>query len=118
MVLVSHSYDGQNLHQFAGRFGTDYGGRGYTPRRIGGNLAKASRTIVLAPNLSWNDRESIGPPDKVEWYRTWAEVLAELVSRHGPGTRVAVYPYAPLQIPTSAMVWASPQPAGLVASER
>jgi hypothetical protein len=118
VVLVTHSYDGQNLHQFAGRFGTEYGGRGYTPRRISGNLAKASRTMVLAPNLSWNDREMIGPPDKVEWYRTWAEILAELASNHGPGTKVAVYPYAPLQVPAGSMAWASAQPAGVAAAGR
>ena len=118
VVLVTHSYDGQNLHQFAGRFGTNYGGRGYTPRRVGGNLTKANRVIVLAPNLSWNDRESIGPPEKVEWYRTWAEVLADLASRHGPGARVAVYPYAPLQIPVSSRTWAAPQPVAVAAGER
>ena len=112
VVLISHSYDGQCLHQYAGRFGTDYGGRGYTPRRIAGNLGKANRTIVFAPNLSWNDREMIGPPDKVDWHRTWDEVLADLERRHGPGTRVALYPYAPLQMPVSSMAWAKPQMAG------
>jgi len=101
-VLVSHSHEGQNLHQLNGRFGTDYGGRGYTPRRISANLGKANRTIVLAPNLSWYDRETIGPADKVGWHTTWAGVLAELASRHGSGTRVGVYPYAPLQVPASS----------------
>ena len=29
----------------------------------------------------------------------WGEVLADLVSRHGAGTRVGVFPCAPLQLP-------------------
>jgi hypothetical protein len=40
-----------------------------------------------------------GAAEKVVWYQSWGAVLADLVSRHGAGTRVAVYPYAPLQLP-------------------
>jgi hypothetical protein len=28
--------------------------------------------------------------------------MAELMAGHGPGTRVGVYPYAPLQVPFAA----------------
>ena len=103
VVLISHSHEGSNFHQWMARFGTEYGGRGYTPIRLAANLEKASRTIVLAPELSWNERETIGPANKVGWHRTWAEVLADLTDRHGLGTRVSVYPYAPLQMPPSTI---------------
>jgi hypothetical protein len=99
-VVINYSHEGQNLHQFSSRFGTDYGGRNYTPR--GGrypNLAKAGRVILLAPFMSKYDMEDAGPAEKIVWCRDWAEALAELTTRHGAGTKVAVYPYAPLQIP-------------------
>ena len=41
----------------------------------------------------------IGTPEKLTWCKTWAEALAELMGRHGAGTKVGVYPYAPLQVP-------------------
>ncbi len=100
VVVLTHSPDGQNLHQFSSRFGTDYGGRNYKPS--GGRyprLAKAGRVLLLAPFMSKYDLEDAGPAEKVIWCKEWSEVLAELVSKHGAGTKVAVYPYAPLQIP-------------------
>lgn len=106
VVLLTYSHEGQNLHQLSGRFGTDYGGRGYNPQRASANLGKASRIIVLAPHLSKYDRDMAGPPEKVVWYKTWAEVLADLAGRHGAGTKVGVYPYAPLQMPVHAAVQA------------
>jgi hypothetical protein len=99
VVLVNYSHEGQNLHQWSGRFGKEYGGRHYNPDRLYQNLKKASRIIVMAPHLSRYDREMAGPSDKVTWYKTWAEVLAALAGRHGPGTRVGVYPYAAMQLP-------------------
>lgn len=104
VVLLTYSHEGQNLHQLSGRFGTDYGGRAYNPQRTSGNLGKASRIIILAPRLSRYDRDMAGPSEKVVWYKTWAEVLADLAGRHGPGTKVGVYPYAPLQMPVHAAV--------------
>ncbi len=102
VVLINHSHEGQNLHQWSGRFGKEYGGRNYKPQRLYQNLAKASRIIVMAPHLSRNDREIAGPADKVLWCKTWAEVLAALAGNHGPGAKVGVYPYAPLQLPVPA----------------
>ena len=104
VVLITHSYEGQTLHQWAGRFGTDYGGRGYTPARVYGYIEKAAKIIVVAPHLSRCDRDMIGPQEKLTWCKTWAEALAELTGRHGPGTKVGVYPYAPMQVPFSTTV--------------
>jgi len=99
VVLLTHSHEGQNLHQWSSRFGKSYGGRGYVPGSRYRNLGKAGHITVLAPNLSRYDLEEVGPPGKVVWCRQWADVLADLASRHGPSTRVVVYPYAPLQMP-------------------
>jgi len=99
VVLLTHSHEGQNLHQWSSRFGKDYGGRGCVPGQRYRNLGKAGRIIVLAPHMSRYDLDDIGPREKVVWCKSWAEVLAELAGRHGSGTRVGVYPYAPLQVP-------------------
>ena len=99
VVIITHSYEGQTLHQWAGRFGTDYGGRGYTPARVYAYIEKAAKIIVVAPHLSRCDRDMIGPQEKLIWCKTWAEALAELIGRHGSNAKVGVYPYAPLQVP-------------------
>lgn len=99
VVLLTHSFDGQNLHQLSSRFGTGYGGRMYNPQRLNRRLDKTRRIIVMTPNLSRYDRDDLVPKEKVVWCRNWGEVMAELTGDNGPGTKVAVYPYAPLQMP-------------------
>jgi hypothetical protein len=101
-VLLNHSHEGQNLHQLSGRFGTSYGGPRYSPgaRSQSQHLSKAARLMVLGPNLSMYDRQELGAVEKVSHYTEWGEVLAELAGRHGPGTKVVVYPYASIQLVT------------------
>lgn len=97
-VLLNHSHEGQNLHQLSGRFGTDYGGPRWVKGGLTRHLSKAARLMVLGPSLSMNDRQELGPLEKISHFTEWGEVLAELASRHGPGTKVAVYPYASIQL--------------------
>jgi len=104
VVIITHSHEGQNLHQLNSRFGTDYGGRLYSPVHVYRFIEKAAKIIVVSPYLSRYDRDLIGPKEKVTWCKTWAEALAELMVRHGSGTKVGVYPYAPLQVPFSDAV--------------
>ena len=101
VVVLICSADGQCLHQFSSRFGTEFGGRNYRPGERYPSLAKAGRVILMSPFLSKYDRSDAGPSEKVVWCKDWGEVLAELASRHGASTKVAVYPYAALQIPAS-----------------
>jgi len=102
VVVLCHYWEGQNLHQKNSRFGTDFGGRGYSPQasRNLRNSAHARKIVVLAPHMSRYDMDGFG--EKAVWYKSWAEVLADLVGRYGSGTKVGVYPYAPLQIPVEA----------------
>jgi hypothetical protein len=105
VVIWSHAPDGQMLHQLNDRFGTDYGGRGYEPDRLPKMQAKAARIIVVAPYLSRSEKAAVGLPEKVIHLRDWAEALVELVGKNGPGTKVGVYPYAPMQMPEKATRW-------------
>lgn len=104
VVLITYSHEGENLHQLASRFGTDYGGRFYQPKSVYRHAEKAAKIIVVAPHLSKYDRDNIGSQEKLIWCKTWAEALAELTGRHGAGTKVGVYPYAPLQMPLADAV--------------
>lgn len=99
VVIVNHSYGGQAVHMWGGRWGTEFGGGGWSPGHRAKNLAKASRVYIMAPTLSKLDRMEFGAAEKVVWYQSWGEVLADLVSRHGAGTRVGIFPCSPLQIP-------------------
>jgi hypothetical protein len=99
VVIINYAYAGQVVHQYNGRFGTDCGGKGWKVASNVGHLSQSSRIIVMAPFLTRLDRMALGPDEKVVWYKSWEEVLADLVSRHGPGTKVGVYPYPPIQIP-------------------
>jgi lactate racemase len=99
VVIVNHAHSGQVVHQWNGRWGTDYGGGGWFAGAKGDHMVKAGRVIIMAPYLAKLDRMEFGAADKVVWYQSWGEVLADLVSRHGAGTKVGVYPYAPIQLP-------------------
>jgi nickel-dependent lactate racemase len=98
-VVLTHSDEGYNLNQLRGRFGTNYGGRMYDPSRISNMQKKAAKVIVVARHLSKFEKDEVGPAEKVVWCRNWDEALKELMRDNGPGTKVGVYPYAPLQIP-------------------
>ncbi|MHB1134867.1 MAG: lactate racemase domain-containing protein [Chloroflexota bacterium] len=97
VVLMTFSHEGQNLHQWAGRWGTGFGGRNWKPGGRAQNLAKAERVIVYAPRLSMIDRTELGALEKIVWCKEWGDVLAELMPRHGAGAKVGVYPYASIQ---------------------
>jgi hypothetical protein len=104
-VIWSHAPDGQMLHQLNDRFGTDYGGRMFNPNRLPGLQSKAARVIIVAPYLSKSERDAVALPEKVIHCRDWAEALVELVNKNGLNAKVAVYPYASLQMPEKAAHW-------------
>jgi len=98
VVIVDYAWDGITLHQIDSRFGTDFGGRGFARGVFHRGVAKADRVYLLAPHLSRYDAEQMAPRDKLVWCKEWGEVLTHLTARHGTASKVAVYPYAPLQI--------------------
>ena len=48
LVVVAWSHEGQVIHQYAGQFGTNFGGRGWSAGARSKTLAKAGRVIILA----------------------------------------------------------------------
>ena len=104
-VIWSYAPDGQTLHQLNDRFGTDFGGRQFKPGRILKPQEKAARLIFVAPYLSKYERDAVCLPEKFVHCRDWGEALAELVGKNGPGTKVGVYPYVPLQMSEKAAQW-------------
>jgi nickel-dependent lactate racemase len=105
MVIWSHAPDGQVIHQGSGRFGTDYGGRFFSPDRLPKLQAKAAKVIVVAPYLSRAEKDDVGLPEKVIHRRNWAEALEELKGKNGSGTTVGVYPCAAVQMLDEAARW-------------
>jgi nickel-dependent lactate racemase len=97
-LIIIHTPEGARGHYYNGRFGTNYGGKGWVP---GGYLPASLRTksfYVLAPHSSLADNQYFGLNSR--WVKSWNEALRELWTKHSTtGVKVVVYPYAPMQIP-------------------
>jgi len=97
-VVITQSVEGQAPHYLAGRFGTDYGGKlwGKTQKLL---IPQAERILVCSSYLARNDLDTYGPPEKVVPCATWGEVLLHLMESYPEKAKVAVYPYAAIQLP-------------------
>ena len=96
-VVITQSIEGQAMHYLTGRFGSDYGGRLWTPSKAG--IPSAERVIVYSEYLSRTDLDRFGPAETVIGCRTWAEVLSHLGTAYPGDAQVAVYPCAAIQCP-------------------
>lgn len=97
-VVIAQSIEGQAPHYLAGRFGTDYGGRMWSPpQKL--LVPQADRLIVCSSYLSLNDLDAYGPPEKVVACETWEAVLRCLSESYPGKAKVAVYPYTAIQLP-------------------
>ncbi len=77
-VLISDAPEGQIPHYVMRAWGSDYGGRHYTPRPVGFLQRRLRKLIVLAP---YPDRMSLDlfcHVDDATFVKTWTEVLAIL----------------------------------------
>jgi hypothetical protein len=66
----------------------------------GGNMAgrfAPRRMIIYSPGINRRDL-SPATREHVTLCRAWEEVIAALRDRHGPGTRVAVFPCSAIQL--------------------
>ena len=99
IVVVSHSENGlSHNHYLFGRFGTDYGGPGWSPGRHF-QIGEAGRVIFFTPHLSKYDMNNyIG--DHIYFCKTWEQVINILAEGRAKHPSVAVYPYGGIQMPT------------------
>ena len=89
LVLICHCPIGQITHYLFSKFGRDTYGR--IPTVQGKPLSPdIGRLIVYTPYPSYTDAEWFGRVDQIIWATTWEEVMS-LLSKHGPGTRAAIY---------------------------
>jgi len=100
-VVVIWQGTGQLPHYLLGTWGSNYGGRKWNkpgPFRF----PQARKLFIYAESLSKVEQQWWGSEDRVLWYRDWGQLIDALRPRHGPGTRVMIYPYATLQCPVFA----------------
>lgn len=90
LVLINHCPMGQVVHYLYSAFGSDYGGRCWTPweKRAKSGIG---RIIYYTPYPDPISKYSLNEPEKVFFAKTWEEVMA-LLSGRGPGTSASIIP--------------------------
>jgi len=102
VVLLSHRPEGmQQFHYLFGRFegrrGAELQGARHRPR-----FPQIRQMTVVCPYVTQLDRETFRQAEHMVFCTHWDEALRELLPHHGDGTRVAVYPCAPIQMAADA----------------
>jgi nickel-dependent lactate racemase len=96
LVFLVYTPEGCRVHYYNGRFGTDYGGRGWTQDKYVKKPWKMDRIIVISPETLKADEWYYGVG--AMWVNSWTEALRLMEETHGPTAEVALYPYAAMQI--------------------
>jgi nickel-dependent lactate racemase len=97
MVYLLYTPEGCRVHFYNGRFGTDYGGNGWKPDVYTKKPWKMGRVICVSPSgLMKADEHYYGEGSM--WVRKWGEAKKLLEDAHGSSAKVAIYPYASMQI--------------------
>jgi nickel-dependent lactate racemase len=90
IVLISDAPEGQVRHYVFRAWGTDYGGRQYTPKPKDFTQGLMKKLIVLTPYPDRTSLDIICHADDAVYVKTWPECL-ELLEKEFPGkVRVAV----------------------------
>jgi len=96
MVFLLYTPEGCRVHHYNGRFGEDYGGRGWTKTTYVKKPWRMSRVICVSPHVAKADELYYGEGSR--WVKTWDDCLEMLVDVHGDDASVALYPTAAMQI--------------------
>ncbi|TRO47721.1 DUF2088 domain-containing protein [Candidatus Bathyarchaeota archaeon] len=102
IVLISNDMNGEILHWIFGRHGKNRGARLWGSRR--GPLRRGRRLIIQSPYKMRSYDMKIGLPEQTTWIRDWDEVIEELRSEHGAGSKVAVIPDGTSGIPNEITI--------------
>ena len=96
MVFLLYTPEGCRVHHYNGRFGTDFGGRGWTKTTYVKKPWRMDRVICVTPQLAKMDEYYYG--EGSHWVKSWEKALEILVATHGEDATVALYPTAAMQI--------------------
>jgi len=96
LVFLLFTPEGCRVHYYNGRFGTEYGGRGWRPDVYVSKPWKMGRVLVVTPQILKADEYYYGKGSV--WVKSWGEALGLLEERHGSDALVALYPAAAMQI--------------------
>ena len=90
VVLISDAPEGQATHYVMRAWGSDYGGRHYSPRQKGFVPKFVKKLIVMAPHPDRTNLDMICHIDDGIFVKTWSEVLA-IIEKDFPGeAKIAV----------------------------
>jgi nickel-dependent lactate racemase len=97
LVYLLYTPEGCRVHFYNGRFGTDYGGEGWSPEVYTKKPWKMGRVICVSPRgLMKADEHYYGEGSK--WVRKWSEARKLMEETYGSSAMVAIYPTASMQI--------------------
>ncbi len=105
VVMIVQAVEGQVHHYAYGRFGSNYGGGCWTAPWLRDPVPKAEKIYVYTQYPWYRDMKSIGKSEKVYYTTKWDEIVQKLRAKHGDKAKVAVYPYATIQIPPFPEEW-------------
>jgi len=96
MIFLLYTPEGGRVHHYNGRFGSDYGGRGWTKTTYVKKPWRMDRVICVTPQLAKMDEYYYG--EGSQWVKSWEKALELLVDTHGEEADVTLYPTAAMQI--------------------
>jgi len=96
IVFLLFTPEGCRVHHYNGRFGEDYGGRGWTKTTYIKKPWRMSRVICVTPQVARADEYYYGGGS--QWVNSWEACLGTLEDMHGGDASVALYPTAAMQI--------------------
>jgi nickel-dependent lactate racemase len=96
LVFLLFTPEGCRVHYYNGRFGTDFGGRGWKPDVYVKDPWKMGRVSVVTPKILKADEYYYGKGSI--WMRSWSKALDMLKKRYRNKATVALYPTAAMQI--------------------
>jgi nickel-dependent lactate racemase len=96
LVFLLYTPEGCRVHYYNGRFGSDYGGRGWRPDVYIKKPWKMDRVLVVTPGILKADEYYYGKGSI--WLDDWRLAMEHLMDRNGRDAKIAVYPTAAMQI--------------------
>lgn len=96
IVILAYTPEGCRIHYYRGKFGKNYGGKGWTPEVYIKKTSKMGRLIVVTPHIHLTDKFYYRE-DSV-WVKSWDEALEKLEAKNRGDVKVAIYPCATIQI--------------------